>query len=261
MQSDNTDTDRQNTQAIDVGSHTDPTEKPPKAKGKGTNDTSASNRAKRLPRAVREQQILDAAVRVFSTHGFHAAAMDEISEAAAISKPMIYAYLGSKEELFAACIRREATRLMQAIADEVYLDESPEVQLWCGLRAFFGFVGQHQDSWRVLHRQARSQGGPFGQEIAEMQGRAISLVGTLLIRSVGDSDMRQAAKNDGDGLAAALVGAGESLADWWLDHPEETVDAVASRMMNLAWMGLGNLVEGRFWLPPTNRRHEEAGHP
>ena len=39
-------------------------------------------RVKRLPREVRERQILDAAVRVFSAHGYHNASMDEISEVA-----------------------------------------------------------------------------------------------------------------------------------------------------------------------------------
>ncbi len=72
-------------------------------------------RAKRLPREVRERQILDAAVTVFSQHGYHDASMDEISEVAGISKPMIYAYLGAKEDLFAACIHREATLLLEAI--------------------------------------------------------------------------------------------------------------------------------------------------
>ena len=59
-------------------------------------------RVKRLPREVRERQILDAAVRVFSEQGYHDASMDEISDVAGVSKPMIYAYLGSKEDLFAA---------------------------------------------------------------------------------------------------------------------------------------------------------------
>ena len=71
---------------------------------------------KRLPRAVREQQMLDAAVKVFSRRGFHAASMDEIAEDAGISKPMVYAYLGTKEELFVACLHREGTRLIEAIA-------------------------------------------------------------------------------------------------------------------------------------------------
>jgi AcrR family transcriptional regulator len=211
-----------------------------------------TGRAKRLPRAVRERQIMDAAVDVFSRLGFHAASMDEISEVAGISKPMLYAYLGSKEELFATCIRREATVMMEAIAGGIEPDQSPDVQLWSGLRAFFGFVGENRASWQVLHRQASSQGGPFGVELAEMRGRAISLVAALLVRSSQAQDVR-ASELEAESLAAALVGAGESLADWWLDHPEESPGLVASRLMNMVWMGFGDLVQGKIWHPPSRR--------
>lgn len=45
--------------------------------------------------------------------------MDDIAEVAEVSKPMIYAYLGSKDDLFTACIRREAQRLMESITAAV----------------------------------------------------------------------------------------------------------------------------------------------
>lgn len=217
-----------------------------------------TGRAKRLPRAVRERQILDAAVDVFSRLGFHAASMDEISEVAGISKPMLYAYLGSKEELFATCIRREATRMMEAIAGGVEAEAAPDVQLWSGLRAFFGFVGENRASWQVLHRQASSQGGPFAAELADMRGRAISLVAALLVHSSDFANVPRAGDKEAESLAAALVGAGESLADWWLDNPEEPAGVVAARLMNLVWMGFGDLVAGDVWHPPS-RRAENAG--
>jgi AcrR family transcriptional regulator len=214
-------------------------------------------RAKRLPRAVRERQILDAAVEVFSHHGFHPASMDEISEVAGISKPMFYAYLGSKDDLYVACIRREAERLMTAIEDGADPAAPPDVQLWRGLLAFFGFVAEHRDGWRVLHQPAGAQGGPFAGELASVRGRVIGVVTRLLVRAVTsgqvDDAVSEATLRDADGLAAALVGAGESLADWWLEHPDESVGAVAGRLMNLAWMGFGDLVQGQVWLPPHKR--------
>ncbi|ATE57791.1 TetR/AcrR family transcriptional regulator [Actinosynnema pretiosum] len=208
-----------------------------------------AGRTKRLPRAVRERQILDAAVDVFSRLGFHAASMDEISEVAGISKPMLYAYLGSKEELFTACTRRESARLMEAIATGVEVDRAADVQLWTGLRAFFGFVGEHRASWLVLHRQAASQGGPFAAELAELRGRAIGLVAELVARAAEEAGVPGTGARDAESMAAALVGAGESLADWWLDHPDEPSGVVAARLMNLVWMGFGDLVDGKVWHP------------
>jgi AcrR family transcriptional regulator len=203
-------------------------------------------RVKRLPREVRERQILDAAVRVFSAHGYHNASMDEVSDVAGVSKPMIYAYLGSKEDLFAACIHREAANLLDAVAGGVPLDLAPDMQLWHGLRAFFDYVGEQRAGWQVLHRQAISQGGPFSEELVAMRRRAISLVDTLLVRTATRKGLDD---NATEALAAALVGAAESLADWWLDHPDVPSKVVASRLMNLAWMGFGDLVEGRVWSP------------
>src|SRR6266540_4411754 len=90
---------------------------------------------RRLPRSVRVQQMLEAAVVVFSGSGYHAASMDEIAERAGISKPMVYAYLGTKEELFIACLHREGTRLIEAIASSAGDHLSPDVQFWRGFRA------------------------------------------------------------------------------------------------------------------------------
>src|SRR5690242_2164049 len=96
----------------------------------------AGTRFRRLPREVREQQMLDAAVAVFARRGYRLASMDEIADVAGISKPMIYAYLGSKDELFAACITREANRLEAAVSGSVGAGDAPDHQLWQGLHAF-----------------------------------------------------------------------------------------------------------------------------
>jgi AcrR family transcriptional regulator len=206
-------------------------------------------RARRLPREVRERQILDAAVRVFSAHGYHDASMDEVSDVACVSKPMIYAYLGSKEDLFGACIRREATRLLQAVTNGIRAELAPDMQLWHGLAAFFRFVGEHRESWRVLHRQATSHGGPFSDEVLAMRGRAIALVDTLLARTATRQGLDEQATRATEALAAALVGSAESLADWWLDHPDVSDRTLASWLMNLVWMGFGDLVNGTVWKP------------
>ncbi|MEU8214601.1 TetR/AcrR family transcriptional regulator [Micromonospora taraxaci] len=205
---------------------------------------------KRLPRAVREQQMLDAAVKVFSRRGFHAASMDEIAEDAGISKPMVYAYLGTKEELFVACLHREGTRMMQAIAGAAAPDLPADERLWRGLRAFFGFVGAHRDGWAVLYRQARGE-QPFAGELATMRTRLVEVVAGMLDHALR-AEGREIAPTDLEVVAYALVGATESLADWLADHPEADPEKTATRMMNVAWLGAAQLLHGVTWRPPTH---------
>lgn len=192
--------------------------------------------------------MLDAAVRVFSRRGFHAASMDEVADSAGISKPMVYAYLGTKEELFIACLQREATRLMEAIAGAIEPDTPVDQQLWRGLRAFFTFVGAHRDGWSVLYRQARGQ-EPFAAEVAAMRGRMVEVVAGLLGSVIEAAGARAPRGDDLVAMATALVGAGESLADWVVEHPDEDPEVTATRMMNFVWLGAEDLLRGATWHP------------
>jgi AcrR family transcriptional regulator len=192
--------------------------------------------------------MLDAAVVEFARHGFHDASMDDIAARARVSKPMVYAYLGSKEDLFVACLHREGTRLMEAIVAVVEPQLGPDEQLWHGMRAFFGFVAAHRDGWSVIYRQAR---GPFAAEVAVMRARMVDVVAGLLGRAV-EGRGRRTRPADLTSLAFALVGASESLADWLADNVDESPDATASRLMNIVWLGAGHLLDGASWHPPVS---------
>ena len=63
--------------------------------------------------------MLDAAIAVFSEEGLHGASMDAIAARAGVSKPSVYAHGGTKDELFAACLAREAERLLTTMTAAV----------------------------------------------------------------------------------------------------------------------------------------------
>src|SRR5690625_7543067 len=59
---------------------------------------------KGIPRAQREDQIVDEACRAFGNHGYTATNLSDVAADAGISKPLIYNYFGSKDGLYAACL-------------------------------------------------------------------------------------------------------------------------------------------------------------
>ena len=111
---------------------------------------------KRLPRAVREQQMLDAAVQMFSVNGYHETSMDGIAAAAEISKPMLYLYYGSKEELFSACLSRELSRFVDAVRADIDLKQSPHELLRRTILSVLHYIDANRASWIVLYSQATS---------------------------------------------------------------------------------------------------------
>jgi AcrR family transcriptional regulator len=203
--------------------------------------------SKRVPRAVRERQMLDAAVATFARRGYRAASMDEIAVAAGVSKPLVYLYLNSKDELFSACIRREADALKAAVWGAVERGTPADRQLWNGLLAFFEHTAAHPEGWAVLYSQARTVGEPFAEEVSAMRAEIVEFVRVLIAAAAEDADCDPAlADREVAALAHALVGAAEALAGWGAAYSGRE-NAVT--MMNFAWSGLGNLMHGRRWEP------------
>ena len=200
-------------------------------------------KTKRMPRAVREQQMLDAAVQIFGQRGYMAASMDEIAELAGVSKPLVYLYLNSKEDLFTACIRREAGALVEAVRAGVRRDLPADRQLWEGLGAFFTHTGE-----------------PFAGEVTAMREEIVAFVTQLILAGAReahrDPDLPE---REVAGLAEALVGAAESLAAWANATPGVTAREAAATLMNFAWAGLGDLMEGRPWAPQEEQPGPHTG--
>lgn len=216
-----------------------------------------TGKIRRMPREVRERQMLDAAVEVFARRGYRAASMDEIAELAGASKPLVYLYLNSKESLFGACVRREAAALMASVRAAIEPGASADDRLWNGLRAFFAHTAEHPDGWSVLSCQARTNGEPFAPVVGELRQEMVDLVTRLIAATAAegaDGDGRAAlAGHEASGLAHALVGAAESLAGWANTRTGAVPSAkeTAATLMNVAWVGLENLRAGRRWTHAT----------
>lgn len=75
--------------------------------------TDTAQRRQRLPAEVRINQILDAALAEFSQHGFKAARMEDIAQAAHLSKGGLYAHFPSKELLLQTLLQRVVEQPLQ----------------------------------------------------------------------------------------------------------------------------------------------------
>lgn len=176
--------------------------------------------------------MLDAAVQMFSINGYHETSMDAIAGQAQISKPMLYLYYGSKEELFGACLDRELNRFVDVVRGDIDFTLSPKDMLRNAVGAFLGYIDKNRSSWIVLYSQATSSQA-FAHTVREGRERIIELVGRLL-----QSGTRHPEPDaDFNMMAVALVGAGEAIADRVSTGDADVADAT-ELMINLFWRGL-----------------------
>ncbi len=75
-----------------------------------------------------EARILDAAVEVFATYGYHGATVDEVAERAGISKPNLHYYFERKRDLYLAVLRRTLDSWLAPLR-ELDRNGDPELEL------------------------------------------------------------------------------------------------------------------------------------
>ncbi|HEX3976014.1 MAG TPA: TetR/AcrR family transcriptional regulator [Solirubrobacteraceae bacterium] len=172
-----------------------------------------------MPRAEREEEMLEAAGQAFAHAGYHEASMDAIAEAAGISKPMLYNYFGSKQGLYVAYIERSGRALLTGMREADSRGAPAAQRLHAGILAFLTYAEEHSAGWTILHRETLAQGGLVAKELSGLRARVTQMLTALF---------------EDEAFAHAFAGAGESLASWWLAHPEQPKEQIAKILMEIA---------------------------
>ena len=111
-----------------------------------------SSRGTRLPRDQRRVQLLDAANEVFRSKGYHAAAMDDIADAAGVSKPVLYQHFPSKLDLYLALLDQSCDRLVEIVEEALDSTEDNADRVVATVAAFFEFVSSDSGEFRLCLR-------------------------------------------------------------------------------------------------------------
>ena len=184
-----------------------------------------------VPRSVREPLILGVAGQVFADDGFEHASMDRIAELAGVSKPMLYAYFGSKEGLYVAYIERNGRELVRRLVSADRSDASQTVRLRAVIAEFLGFVEERRDGWTVLFHEVNAS-RPLVELVTQLRNQVVAEIARML--EAGTASWAGLEAPACDGVAHAIVGAGESLANWWLEHPTVARGEVTDWFVGLA---------------------------
>jgi AcrR family transcriptional regulator len=206
---------------------------------------------RRLTAEERRSAILDAALTAFSQKGYHATSLDDIARVAGVSKALIYEHFASKQELHADLIARNARELTQRVAGALsgVEIESTVKRLATGLEAFFAFVEERRDAWRMLFRDAAD---PESSAVLDRMVEQVTAEVTILISQ--DPGARKLTRVGDDRslrlLAEMLVGGAQSMANWWTDHPDAPRSQLVEIAMDFAWLGLERLSRGERWSAP-----------
>jgi AcrR family transcriptional regulator len=191
----------------------------------------------RVPRSVREQQLLNIAEEFFAQRGYDATSIEDIARTAQVSRPIVYEHFGSKEGIYLACVRRARADFEQDLLKAVSASTSLRDQLDRGGHAFFAVLERDPRRWAILFGMSAPLQGAFGEELNQLRFATVARIAAILVAHTPDADPERI-----DAFAHAISGVGEQLGRWWLAHPDVPLERVAAHFRDFAWAGSRQLL-------------------
>ena len=221
----------------------------PRDDGPGPRRSAPPVPGRRLTAAERRNQLLDVALSLFAERGYTATTMDDMAEAAGVTKPLVYQHFDSKRALYLELVDSCRQGHAEAIENGHAAADGPRQQVEGGFAAYFHLVVPARGRFRLLF------------------GRNVPTTRSCVARSAGPghhrrghrpADRRRARPEHRRLLAYAMVGMAEGASRHWMagrgarDHAGHTsagipegssatsLDAglLAIRLADLAWAGL-----------------------
>jgi AcrR family transcriptional regulator len=196
------------------------------------------------------EQTLVVAHDLFAARGYADVTMDEIAQAVGVTKPLLYNYFGNKERLYIGCMERAGDALTRTVGASIAGTDSPGDALGAGVRAFFAFLDSDRAAWAVLFDETLPVSGEVADRVAAYRGQIVALVSRSLLAQLPEA-RRGAARVEIEALSAALLGAAEELARWWLRT--EAISAGEAAELLITTVEPGIRARSQAAHPPTSK--------
>lgn len=187
-----------------------------------------------IEREIKREAVLRTAAQMFNEKGFHATSLDDVAERLQITKPTLYYYIKSKDDILFECVRKGLEMLQSAIKAVGQSGGSAEDKLVAAIRQYaeivtmdFGMcvirVGEDPlplDSRKRL----RHMKGAIDQEFRELIRQGIEE------GSIAPCDPKMA--------AFTIAGAVSWIGRWYRPDGPETPQDIATQFIELLMAGL-----------------------
>jgi TetR/AcrR family fatty acid metabolism transcriptional regulator len=151
----------------------------------------------------KRQQILKAAVKVFSRKGFHDAKVDEIAQLADVGKGTVYEYFSSKTEVFQEMFKAGMQFYVDNISKELKPELSCQEKLRRVAKLHIRFITHYKDLARITMTEHTQFNEEFRNWIFENRSRKMKMLEQIIDEGIASGEIRKV-----DSQAVAMVFSG-----------------------------------------------------
>jgi AcrR family transcriptional regulator len=195
-------------------------------------ETEGSDKAK-----ATRKRILDAAIKVFATKGFHEARVDDIVDVSDTSKGAVYFYFPGKQQIFLALIDEFADLLHKRLSKAVAGEQDGVRKVDLALKTCLETFGHYRALAKIFLIQAVGLGKVFEEKRLEIHDRFAALIKSHLDQAVAEGDIPAI---DTEVVAYAWMGAINEVVIRWVHtgQPEPERVLLTLRAMLLRSVGI-----------------------
>lgn len=191
-------------------------------------------RTNRLPRKARRAQLLAVALEVFVEQGYHSASMDEISDRAGVSKPVLYQHFPGKLDLYLALLETSADTVVDGVRQALASTSDNKQRVQATMARWYDYVSEESAAFRLVLESDLTSEPAVRHQVDRVLHESAALIAEVIHDDTG------MAKAGSHLLAVSLVGMGQVGARYWLDNNSTlSKDEAVQLAIGLAWRGIG----------------------
>jgi len=182
------------------------------------------------------RRILEAAINIFATKGYHNARVDEIVDVAGASKGGVYFHFPSKQDIFLSLIDEFALQLEKEISKAIQNETSGVRRVDAALTACVETFSQHRRLAKIFLVQAVGLGAAFEQKQWEIHDRFVEIIKQYLDEAVRDGDIPP---QDTEIAAYAWMGALNEVVIRWIHTGEPDLEQALPTLRSFLLRSIG----------------------
>jgi AcrR family transcriptional regulator len=187
-------------------------------------------------RGLVQQEIYDRATQLFAERGFAGTSFQDIADAVGVTRPALYHYVKSKEDLLArlvAEITEDSAASIRAIARRTDLDSPGRLREIVASLA--RRQGEHAARFRLIIRSEADLPAAVAEKHAKDRRAVLRSLATVIDRGIEEGVFRPI---DARVAALGILGTVNWVAWWFNPDSDDNLDLISAQLADTAVAGL-----------------------
>lgn len=157
--------------------------------------------------------------------------MNDVADAAGVTKPVLYQHFDSKRELFVELLEDVGSTLGHLIAEATLSADAPSEKVERGFAAYFRWIDANRAAFSLLFGGGARLDPEFANAVNKVESFLAESIASLIDADLDDEHRRT--------LAHGIVGLAEGTGRHWIDDELDLdPDILGKQVADLAYAGL-----------------------